>query len=429
MSITVAIIGAGSVIFGQRLVTDILFFDELKDARFQLMDIDPERLQVGEKLLKKTIAQMKVPAQVTATLDRKEALKGADFVINMIQVGGFEATLVDFNIPEKYGIRQTIADTHGIGGIFRGLRTIPVVVDMCREMEEVCPDALLINYSNPMAMNVWAAYRATGVKVVGLCHSVQHTAETLASYIGADTKDISFVCAGINHVAWYLVFRHKGKDAYPDLFRAMENPEIFRKNPVRFEIMRRFGYFVTESSEHMAEYVPYFMRDEELIKRYDIPVREYVKRCEDLLDEYEQAKKLADSDDPVEIARSPEYCALIIHSMTTNTVRTINGNVENRGVITNLPQGCCVEVPCMVDSNGVRPVVIGDLPPQLAALDRLHINVQELTVRAALERKKDYIYQAALVDPLTTSFLGIDQIYSLVDDLIEAHGDLLPAYR
>jgi len=418
----IAIIGAGSVVFTKNLVTDILMFPELQNSEIHLMDIDEDRLNTAFGLVKKIAEDLKVKPTIRKTLNRKEALKDADYVINTIQVGGFEATLIDFDIPEKYGLKQTIADTHGIGGIFRALRTIPVLLDMAQDMEELCPKALMINYSNPMAMNVWAVYKASNIKVVGLCHSIQGTARQIANYIGVPYEKLRYRAAGINHMCWFLELEVDKKDAYPLLREARRNPEIFKKDPVRFSMMDLFGYFVSESSEHMAEYVPYFIPYEEKIKELDIPIREYVRRCIEGDKEYQKNKRIALGQEPLgELKKSHEYASGIIHSMETGHRRCIHGNVENTGLITNLPHGACVEVPCMVDKNGIQPTYVGELPPQLAGLNRTQINVQDLTVRAVLEKRKEYVYYAALLDPLAKAVLKPEEIIKMVDELFEAH--------
>jgi len=426
----IAFIGAGSVIFARRLITDILLFPELAGSTFALMDIDAERLGVAEKLVKRVIGKLGVPARVEATQDRRAALRGANYVICAVQVGGFAATKLDFDIPEKYGLKATITDTLGVGGVFRFLRTYPVMSGIARDMADICPDALFLNYSNPMAMNIWGFYRTTDVRVVGLCHSVQGIPRILGRYIGAPESEMTARVAGINHQAWVLELRRNGEDAYPALREAMEKPEVYKQNKVRFEIMRRFGYFVTESSEHLAEYVPWFLKSDAEIARLDIPIREYIRRCERLLGRYEENKRLADGEGEFELGeQSREYGCYIIHSMETNTSRVIHGNVENRGLITNLPEGCCVEVPCLVDSGGVQPTRVGDLPPELAAISRLSVNVQELAVAAAVEGRRDHVYQAVLLDPHASSVLTMDETVKLCDEMLEAHKEYLPELK
>ena len=374
-----------------------------------------------------TSGQLGAGARVEEHAGRRAALDGADFVINAVQIGMHEATLLDFEIPRKYGLKQTIADSMGIGGIFRGLRTIPFVLDLAGDMKEVCPDALLLNYTNPMGILMEALYTAhPEVKSVGLCHSVPYTAREISSYIGVDHEDLLYECAGINHIAWMTRLEVNGEDAYPRLFAAMENPEVYEKDKVRFELMRRLGFYVTESSEHNAEYLPYFLKDDGLIERYDIPVDEYVRRSEDNLTAYAETRRKLLAGEEFPLGRSVEYGSLIIHSMTTGQARAIYGNVENTGLITNLPEGRCVEVPVLVDDTGLRPCHVGELPPQCAATCAPHTAVQNLTVRAALEGRRDHVHHAAMLDRHAPSVLSLDEISAMVDELIEAHGDALP---
>jgi alpha-galactosidase len=424
----ITIIGAGSVVFAKRLITDILTYPELADSTFALTDIDPIRLQTAEKMAKKLVAQLGNKAKVTATLDRKQALVDADYVLNLIQVGMHKATLLDFEIPKKYGLKQTIADTLGVGGIFRALRTLPVMLDFCREMEEVCPNALLLNYTNPMAMLMLGVAKATSIKAVGLCHSVQNTAEDLASYLNVPVEELDYKVAGINHMAWFLELKRNGEDLYPKLFEAMENEEIFAKDKVRFEMMRRLNYFVTESSEHMSEYTPYFIKRDDLIQRFDIPIDEYIRRSERNLERFEETRVKVEKGEDFETEKSHEYGGPIIHSIETGTNRVIWGNVLNTNLITNLPQNSCVEVPCLVNKGGVQPCHVGDLPPQLAAMNMTNINVQQLTVEAVLTGNIDYVYHAVMLDPHTSSVLTLDEIWAMTKELIEAHGDLLPKF-
>jgi len=427
----IAMIGAGSVVFAQHLLGDIMSWPELKRPHIALMDIDPDRLSVAEGTANKKADALEAKPKITAHRTRKAALEGADYVINTIQVGGFPATKIDFEIPKKYGLKQTIADTNGIGGIFRALRTMPVMVKIAQEMEELCPRAIFINYANPMAMVCWAVTRATGIQTVGLCHSVQGTAMQLARYMGIPFEDLVYSAAGINHMDFYLKLEYKGKDAYPRLRRAMEKPEIWKQDPVRFEVFRRLGYFVSESSEHFSEYVPWFIRRDrpDLIDRYDIPIDEYIRRCEESDRTWRRTKREMFSNRPIEVHRSHEYCGYILHAHQTGDPLVIYGNVPNEGLITNLPQGCCVEVPCLVDRNGIQPCHVGELPPQLAGVIRNTVNVHELTVEGFFTRKKDHIYQAALFDPHASAELTMDEIYSLVDDLFEAHGKMVPRLK
>jgi alpha-galactosidase len=423
----IAFIGAGSVEFTKNLLTDTFEFPELRGATVALHDIDPERLETAGMMARWTSGQLEAGAQVEEHLDRRAALEGADFVVNMVQIGMHEATLLDFEIPRKYGLKQTIADSMGIGGIFRGLRTIPFVLDLARDMRELCPRALLLNYTNPMSMLMEALYTAhPEVRSVGLCHSVPYTAREIASYIGVSHEELHFECAGINHIAWMTRLEVDGEDAYPRLFEAMEDPTVYVRDKVRFELMRHFGYFVTESSEHNAEYTPYFLRDDGLIERFDVPVDEYIRRSERNLDRYAETRRKLLAGGTFPLQRSVEYGSLIIHSMVTGRSRTIYGNVENTALIGNLPDGCCVEVPVLVDETGLRPCHVGDLPPQLAATCAPHTAVQNLTVRAALEGKREHVYHAAMLDRHASSVLSLDEIAALVDELIEAHGDALP---
>ncbi len=427
----VALIGAGSVVFANSILGDLLTYPELKgNLTFSLMDTDPERLRVSAGYARKRLVKEGSASQVKATMDLSEALEKADYVINMIQVGGLKATLKDFHIPARYGLKQTIADTHGIGGVFRALRTIPEMLKICREMERLCPRALLINYSNPMAMNIWAAYRSSPVQVVGLCHSIQLTAAMLANYMEIPFPELRYRAAGINHICWFLDLAHGEKDVYPLLLEKMQDPRVYASDRVRFEIMKQFGYFVSESSEHMAEYVPYFLPREELIKKLKIPVNEYIRRCEEHEQEFARNRKVAAGEEEMPSHfRTFEYAAPIIEAMETHRPACIYGNVENKGLITNLPGGCCVEVPCLVNENGIQPVHVGELPPQLAAINRNQINVQELTVKAVLEKKPDYAYYACRLDPLASAVLSLDQINALADELWSAHNEYLTYFK
>ena len=425
----ITMIGAGSVVFTLNLLGDILTFPELGESEIALMDIDPERLHVAETMARKVAESLGVQPKITAHLERKAALEGANYVINTIQVGGLTSTLIDFEVPKRHGLQQTIADTLGIGGIFRGLRTIPVILDICHDMETVCPDATFLNYVNPMAMNTWAISQATRIKTVGLCHSVQGTAQQLAHYMGVPIEELTYLCAGINHVAFYLELRYKGKDAYPLLYEVARKEDIWKRDPVRFELFKRLGYFVTESSEHSAEYNQYFIRRDrpDLIERFRIPIDEYLRRCAVQNAWWEQLREnLQEGTAEFSPELSGEYAALIIHSIETNTPRVIYGNVSNDGLITNLPHGCCVEVPCLVDAQGIQPTVIGRIPPQLAALQMSNINVQGLVVEAVLTGKKEHVYHAAMFDPHTSAELTLDEIEKLVDELFEAHGKSIP---
>ena len=457
--------GAGSTVFAKRLMVDILRFPELAKSTISLYDIDEARLQTSERVAQNIAQILNVHPTIEATKERRAALDGADYVICMIQVGGYKpCTVTDFEIPKKYGLRQTIADTLGIGGIMRGLRTIPVLLDICEDMEELCPDAVFLNYVNPMAMNTWAINRESSIMSLGLCHSVFGTAREIANDIHVPLEEINYLCAGINHMAYYLKFERKtadgAEDLYPLIRKVIEENRVPEGNKVRYEMFKRLGYFVTESSEHFSEYVPWFIKRDrqDNIERFNIPLDEYIRRCEvqnatwetmrDTLEQLGNSQERATSEafagtpDETQITgahedllkeifsmeSSGEYAPLIIHSMETGTPRVVYGNVQNFGLIENLPPECAVEVPCLIDKNGIQPIQIGALPPQLAALMQTNINVQALTVEAALTQKREHIYHAAMLDPHTAAELDLDQIWNLVDDLIEAHGDWLPKY-
>jgi alpha-galactosidase len=423
----IVFIGAGSVVFTKDLLTDILSFPELRGTTVVLHDIDPERLQTAGMMARWTSDQLGAGAQVEEHTDRRGALEGGDFVINMVQIGMHEATLKDFEIPRKYGLRQTIADTLGIGGIFRGLRTIPFMLELGQDMREACPGAVLLNYTNPMSILMWAFYKAfPEIQSLGLCHSVPYTAREIASYIDVPYEELRYECAGINHIAWMTRLEVNGEDAYPRLFEAMEDPEIYARDKVRFELMRRFGYFVTESSEHNAEYTPYFLKREELIDRFDVPVDEYVRRSEKNLEEYAETRRKLLAGESFPLERSVEYAAPIIHSLITGEPRVVYGNVRNTNLIDNLPGDCCVEVPVCVNGVSLQPCHVGSLPPELAAYCTPHTAVQDLTVRAALEGKREHVHHAAMLDRHAPSVLSLEEISSLVDELIKSHGDALP---
>ena len=429
----IAFIGAGSTVFAKNLLGDILHFPELAESTVTLFDIDPGRLSTSEVVAHKVAEALDAYPTIQATTDRRAALDGADYAICMIQVAGYKpGTVIDFEIPKKYGLRATIADTLGVGGIMRGLRTIPVLLDICRDMEALCPDVTFLNYVNPMAINTWAISRASAIKTVGLCHSVQGTAMQLATDVSVPYNAINYLCAGINHMAFYLRLEHNGEDLYPQLFKVIEEGRVPDWNRVRYEMLKRLGYFVTESSEHFSEYVPWFIKRDrpDLITRFNVPLDEYIRRCEDQIAGWEAMRvEFEDRSRAITVTPSKEYGSLIIHSLETGTPRVIYGNVMNDGLIDNLPGECCVEVPCLVDRNGIQPTRIGKLPPHLAALIQTNINVQGLTVEAALTRQRHYIYQAAMLDPHTGAELDLDQIWALVDELIAAHGDWLPDYH
>ncbi|WP_412518237.1 alpha-glucosidase/alpha-galactosidase [Actinomadura madurae] len=422
----IVFVGAGSAVFTQALLADLLGFPELADARIALHDVDAERLATAEAAARRIAEARGARPVITAHLERREAFDGADFVINMIQVGGHGSTVTDFEVPARFGLRQTIADTLGVGGIFRALRTFPVLDGIAADMAACCPDAWLLNYTNPMAMNVWYLAAATPVRnAVGLCHSVYWTTRGLAELVGVPHEEVSYLAAGVNHQAWVLTFQRDGEDLYPRLDEAIErDPELRRR--VRVEMYRRLGHYPTETSEHSAEYVPWFMRHDAEVARLRIPVDEYIRVSEENLREYATTRAALAAGEPIPVEGSMEYAPQIIHSMVTGRPRVVYGNVVNRGLIGNLPEGCAVEVPCLVDAQGVQPTAVGDLPPQCAALNRSFVSVGELTVRAAAEGRPDHIRHAAMADPNTAATLTIEEIWTLCDEMVKAHGDLLP---
>lgn len=440
MACKITLIGAGSVVFAKTLIGDILQFPELSDAHICLMDIDPARLKVADIMMRRVAEALGVKAKVTATLDQKEAVKDAKYVICTIQVGGYKpSTMRDFDIPKKYGLEQTIADTLGVGGVFRALRTIPVINQIAKDIaDHAHPDCLLLNYTNPMAMNCMAIEQEVGIPHVGLCHSVFGTARMLANHAHLPMEDVSYLVAGINHMAFFLKFQYKGRDAYPMLYKVLNDPKRDFEL-VRYEMMRRTGYFVTESSEHQSEYVPYFIHHgQKLIDEMKIPLDEYPRRCEGIMASWKEteAKLIGEGDHKMVVnPQSHEYGSYIIHSRETNTLRTVYGNVPNKGIIKNLPDYCNVEVPCQVDAIGLQPTMIGDLPPQLAGICLTNINVQKLTVEAALSGKREHIYHAVMLDPHAGATLTLDKIWAMCDELIEAHqsdgylGEFAPVIR
>ena len=449
--IKLTIIGAGSSVFTKNIVTDLLTIDSFKTMNIALMDINEERLKISHELISAVAQKLDAKPTIESFTDRKAALKDADFVQSTIQVGGYKpSTIIDFNIPKEFGLKQTIADTLGIGGIMRGLRTIPVLLDIAKDIMEICPKALWLQYVNPMCSNMIAINNSfPEIKTLGLCHSVQGTAEMLADDLGEKIEDIDYVCAGINHMAFYQKFKKKSnnEDLYPRLkiladkiindeelsSRSREKTEYSNKvlhEKVRYEILKRFGYFVTESSEHFAEYVPWFIKQnrQDVIDKYKIPINEYIDRCEISNKVWNELENNINSIHNEPLARSNEYASYIMDAITNNNEITINSNIMNDGYIDNLPSNSCIEVPCLINNKGYSPKKVGKLPEHLAALMRTNINVQILTAEAAITKKKEHIYHAALLDPLTAANLTIDEIYSMTDKLIEAHGNYLPKY-
>ncbi len=428
----VAIIGAGSVEFTRNILADLSSYEELHgQLHVALHDIDPERLGYAQRAAENIVARRDAGHTVTSHLDRREAFEGADYLINEIQVGGVPSTYVDFDIPRTYGLRQTIADTIGIGGIMRGLRTIPVMIEMANEMVTLCPGGLLLNYTNPMAMvpwGIWAGSAWPAAQTIGTCHSVRDTHHFLAETVGVPEDDIRYVTAGFNHQCFVYTFenRHTGEDLYPRLRAIVDaDPEGLGRRP-RVEIFRQFGYFPTESSEHSSEYVPWFIRHDDQIAHFRVEIDEYLRRCEENIAEWKEMKALLDAGDELDIEVNDELASQIVRAVETGVPREVYANVRNDGLIDGLPAEACVEVPSIDDKNGVLPTRVGALPTQTLALNRTFLNVVELTVRAVLEGSRAHVYQAALLDPNTAANLTTAQICAMVDELIAAHGDFIP---
>jgi alpha-galactosidase len=420
-------IGAGSVVFVKNLLTDILSAPELANATIALHDIDMERLETGGAMARWTAERLGVKPKIEEHQERRECVRGADFIINMVLIGGLKPIAADFEIPAKYGLRQTVADTVGIGGIFRGLRTIPFMIQLCRDIAELCPDALLLNYTNPMSILTWAVYKAfPDLQIVGLCHNIQNTAEDLARYLKVSLDRLSYDCAGINHMTWFLRLQIDGKDAYPALRAAMEDPRIYDQDRVRFELFRQFGWFVSESSRHNAEYAPYFIKNDAEVKKYLVPVDDLKHKVVRRLGEFRETRRKLLANEDFEIKKSNEFGASIMCAKVTNKPTLIYGNVRNTGLIENLPADCCVEVPVVIDRNGLRPCHAGTLPLELAAHCAPHVFVQGLTVNAALTGDRDLLYRAALLDRNASAMLSIDQIRKMIDELVAYHGDSMP---
>lgn len=429
----IVFIGAGSIIFVKNLIGDCLLTSALRDAEMALLDIDLEKLELSEKMLQnlnRNINEGK--AKIAACRDRRKALEGADFVINAIQVGGYDPCVInDFEIPLKYGLKQTYADTLGVGGIFRGLRTIPVMMEIARDMEEICPDAWLLNYTNPMGIITGAMLRVTKVKTAGLCHSVQICTRDLLEGLGMSNEGVKWKIAGINHQAWLLEVSRNGEDLYPEIKRRAVSRTEKHDDRVRYEIMKRFGYYVTESSIHSSEYMPYFIKNNcpGLLEEFGLKTDMYKDWGKSQKEYWRKTREELVDNKELTHFRTHEYASYIMESILTDKVYKIGANVINKGYITNLPEGSCIEVPCLVDGSGITPCHVGDLPPQCAALNRTNINVQLLTIEAALTHKKEHVYHAALLDPHTSSELRIDQIVSMCDEMLEANKSWLPEYH
>lgn len=438
----ITFIGAGSLVFTRNLTSDILLIPALQDATISLMDIDPHRLEQSRGIVQSMIDKRGIKAKVEATTDRRAAIANTDFVITTFQQGNLDAYQLDIDIPRKYGVEQCVGDTLGPGGVFRSLRTIPVLLDICDEMDELAQDALLLNYVNPMAANCWAVADGSGRPHVGLCHSVQGTSEMIARWLDVPYDEVNFLCAGINHQAFYLEFNRGKEDLYPALRDAIKRPEVIAEEPVRTDMMKYFGYFVTESSGHASEYVPYFrksaqMVNEELVPRFTDKANwwfnygitgGYLKHCLDRREQFNQDyEEIIKSDPPTK--RGHEYGSQIIEAMVTNVPARINGNIPNRGLITNLPEGCCVEVACLVDAQGIQPTYVGDMPPQLAALNRTNINVQSLIVEAALMGDTDAVYHAVMMDPLAAAVCTLPQLHAMTTEMLDAQERWLPQFQ
>ncbi|MCU4718534.1 alpha-galactosidase [Halapricum hydrolyticum] len=430
---TITFIGAGSMVFATNLIGDILSYEALSDSEIRLMDIDEHRLEQTHAVADAMIDNEGLDATVEATTDRRAALEGADYVLNMINVGGTEPFENEIRIPEKYGIEQAIGDTTGPGGVFRGLRTIPTMLDIARDMEDVCPDALLLNYTNPMAIVCKAVYEATDIEVVGLCHSVPHTAEAIAEYVDVPEDELDYWVAGINHMAFFLEAKHDGESIYPDLREAYHDEETYRKDTVRFEMLRHFGLFPTESSHHMSEYVPYFRTDEDAIEELTgtnyaerMPTATYLKGWTERSEERDSPELDVDLEE-VGVERSEEYAARLIHSLETDTPRRFNLNVPNHeDSIANLPNDACVEVPVFADGAGIHPCSVGELPPEIATLDQQHTAVYELAVEGALEGDRSKVHRAVKLDPLSSAACTLEELHEMTEELIEANEAYLP---
>ncbi len=427
--VRIVLVGAGSVEFTRDLLGDFLAYPELADATIVLHDIDPERLRTAERMASWTAGALGAHPTIEARLDRRDALRGADFVVDTIQVGGARATQVDFDVPARSGLRYTINDTINVGGVFRALRTIPVVLGIVRDMEAVCPDAWFLNYTNPMSMLIQAVGESSAVKTVGLCHSVFWTIDTLAGYLGIPREEVDHVSAGVNHLAFLLRLEHQGRDLYPELRAFVDAGRSPDDDLVRAELFRRLGYYPTESSEHHAEYNPWFIPKGDSVERFHIPIGEYLSRVAHNLDEFEDTKRKLDAGEPFEIARSGEYAAVIVHSIVTGEPARIVANVPNRGaLISNLDAAACVEVPALVDGTGVWPVAVGALPLQCAAYIHPAVDAQLLTVHAALHEDRDAVHHAVLQDPQVQARLSLDEAWRLTDELIAAEAEWLPAW-
>lgn len=432
----IVLVGAGSHFFTRNLVTDIVSYPALRDSTIALMDVAKEPLGPVTAFAKKIVEQHGFATKIESTTDRREALDGADYVITTFQVGGSRAAQIDEAITTKYGLDEAVSDTIGPGGVFYGARNVPAILEICHDMEELCPRAWLLNHCNPMAIISWVINDYTPIKNVGLCHSIIHTAGELARYLDFPAQELSYWVAGVNHMAWFLELSRRGEDVYPLLKERFEDPAVYSgpdahwagPDLVRAEILKAFGYFVSESSVHMSTYVPYFRKRPELTESFKLNFLSFEKWMQQRRAQDEELRHLLESTDEIPISHSGEYGAIVIHAIETGTPARISGNVRNTGLITNLPDGCCVEVPCLVDKEGVHPCHVGDLPPQLAALNRTSVNVHELAVRGIVEKDRTKILQAILLDPLTGAVLTIEETRRMVDEMFEAGSAFLKDY-
>ena len=433
----IAIIGAGSIGFAQKLIKDVLSFESLRDSDFRLMDIDEERLDVTYQVTQKLLEQEKLPTRVTKTLDRAEALDGADYVMCAILANGIEPFANEINLPYKYGITQPVGDTMCVGGIFRAFRTIPILVDICRDMERLCPGATMLNYTNPMTMLTWACNVATKIKFIGLCHGVQGTAGELAHLAGLEPAQTKYLCAGINHMAFFLRIEDlAGHDLYPTIWETIARDGVPEGDKLRWDLAKYLGYYMTESSGHLSEYIQYYRKRPDLIAQFDAPGK-FAGKHAAILEEYaghwkphaERTFKQIRGEEPIEFGgRSSEYASNIIHALDSGEIFRFNGNVMNHGLIDNLPAGACVEVPCFVDNVGLHPTPVGALPPICAALNQSNLSAQGMAVQAALTGDREMAFHAVFVDPLTSALLAPSEIKAMFDELFEANRQWMPEF-
>jgi alpha-galactosidase len=441
----ITLIGAGSISFTRNISSDILLTPALQDATISLMDIDPVRLDMAKNMVEAIVRRRGLKAKVEASLDRRVAMKDTDFVITTFQVGGLNAFKMDIEIPLKYGVSQNVGDTLGPGSVFRALRTLPVMESIVQDLADVAPNAMILNYVNPMAAVCWGINTLTGWKNVGLCHAVQGSLELLASWIDVPPAEINFVYAGLNHHGFFLEFKRGSQDLYPALWKAIERPEVIGQEPIRIELMKALGYFMTESSGHNSEYVPWFRKSEKYINEVLVPQYQsepdhywfdygrsggYLKHCIDRQDDaFAEYAAISRDEAAIPTTFSIEYGAEIINAMVTNQPMVFYGNVKNDGLIPNLPDGCCVEVACVADGHGIRPTYSGPLPPQCAAILRTNVNVQELIVHAAKTHRVEAVHHAVMMDPLVGAVCTLPQIHAMTDEMLAAQSQWLPYFK